>query len=180
MTEIKRREKFRDVWLDILHSISGLCEVRKWSKNVSKLVVVDVSNGRAALSGSFINVRAPNFLQPKTSLSSCRRPLPFELFSKKRQLALVPSCRAFSRSTRCSFYWEKMDYLPHRHTDPFWGIFWVLECIFIFTTELVGMRNELTLSTYGQQITYPLHGKRAWPGSSVIIRTLQLESSLNK
>ena len=133
----------------------------------------DVSNGRAALSGSFINVRAPNFLQPKTSLSSCRRPLPFELFSKKRQLALVPSCRAFSRSTRCSFYWEKMDYLPHRHTDPFWGIFWVLECIFIFTTELVGMRNELTLSTYGQQITYPLHGKRAWPGSSVIIRRLQ-------
>ena len=66
-----------------------------------------------------------------------------------------------------------MDYLPHRHTDPFWGIFWVLECIFIFTTELVGMRNELTLSTYGQQITYPLHGKRAWPGSSVIIRRLQ-------
>ena len=73
MTEIKRREKFRDVWLDILHSISGLCEVGKWSKNVSKLDVVDVSNGRAALSGSFINVRAPNFLQPKTSLSSCRR-----------------------------------------------------------------------------------------------------------
>ena len=73
MTEIKRREKFRDVWLDILHSILGLCEVGKWSKNVSKLDVVDVSNGRAALSGSFINVRAPNFLQPKTSLSSCRR-----------------------------------------------------------------------------------------------------------
>ena len=35
--------------------------------------VFDVSNGRAALSGSFINVRAPNFLQPRTSLSSCRR-----------------------------------------------------------------------------------------------------------
>ena len=34
------------------------------------------------MSGSFINVRAPNFLQPKTSLSSCR-PL-FELFSKKQ------------------------------------------------------------------------------------------------
>ena len=95
MTEIKRREKFRDVWLDILHSISGLCEVGKWSKNVSKLDVVDVSNGRAALSGSFINVRAPNFLQPKTSLSSCRRPLPFELFSKKRQLALVPFAEPF-------------------------------------------------------------------------------------
>ena len=95
MTEIKRREKFRDVRLDILHSISGLCEVGKWSKNVSKLDVVDVSNGRAALSGSFINVRAPNFLQPKTSLSSCRRPLPFELFSKKRQLALVPFAEPF-------------------------------------------------------------------------------------
>ena len=33
---------------------------------------LDVSNGRAALSRPFINVRAPNFLQPKTSLSACR------------------------------------------------------------------------------------------------------------
>ena len=65
---------------------------------------------------------------------------------------------------------EKMDYLPTgsgkkpqtflRKED--------LECIFIYKSLLLvlvykkeGMRNELTLSTYGQQITYPLHGKRA-------------------
>ena len=72
MTEIKRREKFRNVFLDILHLFSCLCYVGKGSKMASQVGVVDVSNGRAALSGSFINVRAPNFLQPKTSLSSCR------------------------------------------------------------------------------------------------------------
>lgn len=78
----KKVHKFRGSLPRFLVHFLPVPKSGKPRKIKAKVGWFDVSNGRAALSGSFINVRAPNFLQPKTSLSSCR-PL-FELFSKKQ------------------------------------------------------------------------------------------------